>query len=92
MRRRSISLTAGRSAMRTKDKLSSRCGTPTRSAIGVFSVTAWYGDEMVGHALFSPVRLRLMGETVRVLAVLPNFQRQGIGGQLLGYGHDLGRR
>ena len=40
-----------------------------------FSVTAWYGDEMVGHALFSPVRLRLMGEMVRVLAVLPNFQR-----------------
>ena len=57
-----------------------------------FSVMAWYGDEMVGHALFSPVRLRLMGETVRALAVLPNFQRQGIGGQLLGYGHDLGRR
>ena len=40
-----------------------------------FSVMAWYGDEMVGHALFSPVRLRLMGETVRALAVLPNFQR-----------------
>ena len=47
---------------------------------------------MVGHALFSPVRLPLMGETVRALAVLPNFQRQGIGGPLLGYGHDLGRR
>ena len=40
-----------------------------------FSVKMWYGDEMVGHALFSPVRLRLMGETVRALAVLPNFQR-----------------
>ena len=49
-----------------------------------------YGDEMVGHALFSPVRLRLMGETVR--ALLPNFQLQGIGGQLLGYLHYLGRR
>ena len=48
-----------------------------------FSVTAWYGDEMVGHALFSPVRLRLMGETVRALVVLPNFQRQGIGGHCL---------
>ena len=43
-----------------------------------FSVMVWYGDEMVGHALFSPVRLRLMGETVR--ALLPNFQLQGIGG------------
>ncbi len=39
-----------------------------------------YGDEMVGHALFSPVRLRLMGETVRAVTVLPNFQRQGIEG------------
>lgn len=62
-----------------------------------FSVTAWHGEEMVGHALFSPARLRLLGETVRALAVgpvavVPDFQRQGIGGQLLNYGHDLGRQ
>ncbi len=61
MRRRSISLTAGRSAMRNAYPLYDRR----------FSVMVWYGDEMVGHALFSPVRLRLMGETVR--ALLPNF-------------------
>ena len=86
MRRRSISLTAGRSAMRTKDN----CLRDAERLPALLS--AWYGDEMVGHALFSPVRLPLMGETVRALAVLPNFQRQGIGGPLLGYGHDLGRR
>lgn len=80
MRRRSISSNAGRSAMRNAYPLYDRR----------FSVKVWYGDEMVGHALFSPVRLRLMGETVR--ALLPNFQLQGIGGQLLGYLHDLGRR
>jgi predicted N-acetyltransferase YhbS len=57
-----------------------------------FSVVAWCDDEMVGHALFSPVRLRLMGETVRALAVVPDFQGQGIGGQVLNYGHELGRR
>lgn len=52
-----------------------------------FSVTAWYGDEMVGHALFSPVRLPLMGETVRALAVLPNFQRpRGSAGNCLATG------
>ncbi len=51
-----------------------------------FSVMVWYGDEMVGHALFSPVRLRLMGETVRAVTVLPNFQRQGIEGNCLATG------
>ena len=62
-----------------------------------FSVAAWHGEEMVGHALFSPVRLRLMGGMVRSLAVgpvavVPNFQRRGIGGQILNYGHGLGRQ
>ena len=44
-----------------------------------FSVAAWHGEEMVGHALFSPVRLRLMGGMVRALAVVPDFQRRGAG-------------
>jgi len=62
-----------------------------------YSVTAWEGDEMVGHALFSPARIRLMGETVRALllgpiAVLPERQRTGVGAQLLRCGHELGAR
>ena len=62
-----------------------------------YSVTAWDGEEMVGHALFSPARIRLMGQTVTALAlgpiaVLPEWQRTGIGGQLIRYGHELGRR
>lgn len=62
-----------------------------------YSITAWDGDEIVGHALFTPCRLRLMGQTVRALevgpvAVVPERQRQGVGGALLRHGHDLGRR
>lgn len=62
-----------------------------------FSITAWDGDRMIGHALFSPARVRLLGETVRALAVGPvgvatDRQRQGIGGMLMERGHDLGRR
>ena len=62
-----------------------------------YSVTAWHGDEMVGHTLFTPAQLRLMGETVSALAVgpvavVPEHQRKGVGGQMLRYGHDLGRR
>jgi putative acetyltransferase len=62
-----------------------------------FSVCAWDGDEMVGHALFNPVRMRLMGETLSALsvgpvAVVPSHQRQGVGGHLLRYGHELGRQ
>lgn len=62
-----------------------------------YSVTAWDGGECVGHALFTPARLRLGGETVTALAVgpvavRPDWQRQGIGGRLLESGNDLGRR
>ena len=62
-----------------------------------YSITAWDGDEMVGHALFSPARIRLIGQTVAALAlgpiaVLPERQRTGIGGQLIRYGHELGNR
>ncbi len=62
-----------------------------------FSVTAWDGPQMVGHTLFSPARIRLMGETVRALAVgpvavVPERQRQGIGGKMLGFGHEIGQR
>ena len=62
-----------------------------------YSITAWDGDQIVGHALFTPARVRLMDQTVAALAlgpiaVLHERQRSGIGGQLTRYGHDLGRR
>jgi len=62
-----------------------------------YSVTAWEGQELVGHALFNPVRIRLMGQAVMALlvgpvAVLPERQKTGIGGELLRFGHELGRR
>ena len=46
-----------------------------------YSVTAWDGARMVGHSLFTPADLRLMGRTVRALAVgpvavVPQYQRQ----------------
>ena len=61
-----------------------------------FSAVAWHGETAVGHALFTPARLRLLGTTVRALAVgpvavVPEFQKQGIGEDLLHYGHELGR-
>ena len=62
-----------------------------------YSITAWDGEEMVGHVLFSPARIRLMGEAVTALAlapiaVVPERQRTGIGGQLIHAGHELGKR
>jgi predicted N-acetyltransferase YhbS len=62
-----------------------------------YSITAWDKERCVGHALFTPARIRLLGETVDALAVGPvavdpDHQRQGIGGQLLRSGHELGRQ
>jgi len=62
-----------------------------------YSITAWDGEQLVGHALFNPAEMRLMGQTVKALAVapiavLPEWQRKGIGGELLRFGHELGRR
>lgn len=62
-----------------------------------YSLTAWDGEEMVGHVLFTPARVRLLGRTVRALAVgpvavVPERQRQGVGGALLRHGHELGGR
>jgi len=62
-----------------------------------FSVVACDGDQVVGHALFTPARIRLMDETVDGLAlgpigVLPERQRQGIGGRMIRFGHGLGER
>jgi len=62
-----------------------------------YSVVAWAGEEAVGHVLFTPVGVRLMGETTSALVVgpvvvVPEYQRRGIGGSMLRFGHDLGRR
>jgi len=62
-----------------------------------FSITAWQADRLLGHALFSPAKINLMGKTVNALAlapiaVVPEEQKRGIGGQLIRFGHDLGRR
>ncbi|MBN2445083.1 MAG: N-acetyltransferase [Phycisphaerae bacterium] len=61
-----------------------------------YSINAWDGDELVGHTLFTPCRVRLMGAThaalaVGPVAVLPKLQRQGIGGAMMHRGHELGR-
>lgn len=71
-----------------------RCYAPTFDPR--FSVTAWEGETLVGHTLFLPATIRLMGGTVRALvvgpvAVLPERQRRGIGGAMLRFGHGLGR-
>lgn len=62
-----------------------------------YSIVVWDGDQAVGHALFTPANIRLMGATVRALAVgpvavVPERQRTGIGGELVRFGHDLGRQ
>ncbi|MDQ1256493.1 MAG: N-acetyltransferase [Candidatus Hydrogenedentes bacterium] len=61
-----------------------------------FSIAAWHRDLMVGHIMLTPAPLRLMGRTVPSLAVapvsvIPEFQRTGVGGQLLRAGHELGK-
>lgn len=60
------------------------------------SLVAEIDGQVVGHALFTPMRIRLSGETARVvnlgpIAVDPNIQRQGIGGALIARGHELAR-
>ena len=61
-----------------------------------YSVTAWDGSDLIGHALFSPSRIRFMGKTISALAVgpvavVPEKQKQGVGRKMLEFGHALGR-
>lgn len=51
-------------------------------------------EQIVGHALFSPHQMRLLGQPVATvhlapLAVEPSFQGKGIGGQLIAEGHRV---
>lgn len=60
------------------------------------SLVAEVDGRVVGHALFSPYTIRLLGENVRAvnlapLGVEPAYQRQGIGGALLEEGHQRAR-
>jgi putative acetyltransferase len=74
------------------------------SGKAVLSLVAEFGGEIVGHVLFSPVRVilgRFIGSDVTIeahglglapVAVLPAFQRQGIGAMLIQGGLSHCRR
>ena len=60
------------------------------------SLVAELNGRVLGHALFSPQTVRLLGQDVRAvclapIAVDPSAQRQGIGGQLIAAGHTIAR-
>ncbi len=62
-----------------------------------YSLTAWDGEQMVGHTLMAPGSIRLMGQAVPALmvgpvAVVPERQRRGIGAAMMQVGHEQGRR
>src|SRR5579871_3506574 len=56
------------------------------------SLVAEEDGRVVGHVLFSPYRMQLLGQTVPIvtlapLAVAPAYQGRGIGGALIAAGH-----
>lgn len=58
------------------------------------SLVAEIDGVIVGHALFNPMSVYLDGQALRVvnlapLAVHPDYQKQGIGGQLMQAGHAI---
>ena len=58
------------------------------------SLVAQIDDQIVGHVLFSPHRMRLLDQTVPAvnlapIAIDPPYQRQGIGGRLIAEGHGV---
>jgi len=63
------------------DKLRDNCNT-------ILSLVALAGNEVVGHILFSPAVIegengRLWGSGLAPVAVLPEYQRKGIGSELV---------
>ena len=61
------------------------------------SFVAELENRVVGHILFSRMSIETPGRSIPAvalapLAVLPNYQRQGIGGQLIRYGLNLMRQ
>ncbi|MFO7320899.1 MAG: N-acetyltransferase [Chloroflexota bacterium] len=60
------------------------------------SLVAEVEGQPVGHALFNPCQIQLMGQTVRAvnlapLGVEPAFQKRGVGTALIEAGHQLAR-
>jgi putative acetyltransferase len=67
-----------------------------RGSAGALSLVAVAGDEIVGHILFTPVRIDGKGDVVAAaglapMAVVPEFQRQGVGSRLVRAGLDACR-
>lgn len=61
------------------------------------SLVAEIEGSIVGHVLFFPYRLHLMGNDVSAvnlapIGVLPGYQRQGIGSRLINEGHRVAQR
>ncbi|MDQ5824036.1 MAG: N-acetyltransferase [Chloroflexota bacterium] len=60
------------------------------------SLVAEMDGRIVGHVLFSPYNIQVLGESVPVvslapIAVHPTYQKQGIGGRLIREGHEIAR-
>jgi putative acetyltransferase len=60
------------------------------------SLVAEIDGHVVGHALFSPYQMHVLGQTIPVvnlapLGIAPAYQRQGIGGKLLVEGQRIAR-
>jgi putative acetyltransferase len=73
--------------------------TLRRNCGDLLSLVAVADEQIVGHALFSPVtvetdREKVLGMGLGPMAVLPGHQRQGVGTQLIKYGINktTGRR
>ena len=65
-----------------------------QSCTNKISLVAVSNDQIVGHILFTPVKLEakekvIEGMGLAPMAVLPEFQRQGIGSQLVKAGLDV---
>jgi putative acetyltransferase len=60
------------------------------------SLVAEIDGRVVGHVLFSPHTIRLLGQDIRVVnlspvGIDPAYQRQGVGGALIRQGHEIAR-
>lgn len=69
------------------DKLRSNCD-------GLLSLVALQDEKIIGHILFSPVTIEghqgiLKGMGLAPMAVVPEFQRQGVGSQLVETGIEI---
>lgn len=65
-----------------------------RGMANVISFVAEVSSEIVGHVLFSPVRIEdgetlVPGVALGPMAVLPEYQRKGIGSQLVRFGLEV---